>query len=93
MGTLTDEDLDAVEQLMKQRRHVKLPREKWSSAMLKAMLDKVGPLVQEVRELRKQRDILKLTLDVELESLMLRAVNGVMADAKAAIKDQARNIR
>ncbi len=94
METLTDEDLDAIEQLMKQRSHVKLPREKWSAAMLKSMLDKVGPLLREVRQLRKEREILKLTIEMDIESTMLKMLKPIsLDDIKTEIVKKAKSLR
>jgi cytochrome P450 len=53
---MTEEDLGAIEQLMKQRRHVILAEEGWSRGMANAMLDKIPELIQEVRNFQKDRE-------------------------------------
>lgn len=72
---MTEEDLAAIEQLMKNRVHVILSAEAWSAAMAKAMLDKIPELLKEIRQLHGERKILKLALDMDLESLKLDAQN------------------
>lgn len=72
---MTEEDLAAIEQLMKNRVHVLLPAEAWSAAMIRAMLDKIPELLKEIRRLQGERKILKLALDMDLESLKLDAQN------------------
>ncbi len=57
---MTEEDLQAIEQLMRSRIHVRLPGEQWSSGMTKAMLDKIPELITEVRRLQAELDTLNL---------------------------------
>ena len=49
---MTEEDLVSIEQLMKNRVHVRLSTEQWSAGMTKAMLDKIPELIKEVRRLQ-----------------------------------------
>lgn len=51
---MTEEDLVAIEHLMKQRPHVFLSNEEWSRSMANAMLDKIPELVASVRELLRK---------------------------------------
>lgn len=53
---MTEEDLVAIEQLMKQRPHVFLSNEEWSRSMANAMLDKIPDLIQAVRNLQKDHE-------------------------------------
>ena len=46
---MDEEDLVAIESLVKQRVYVFPPSEEWSAAMTKGMIDKIPLLVAEVR--------------------------------------------
>lgn len=50
---MTEEDLAAIEGLLKNRLHIILPEEDWSRAMTNALFDKIPDLVAGVRELLK----------------------------------------
>jgi len=82
---LTDEDLEGIEKLMTQRSHVLLPQEDWSRVTLLAMLDKVPVLLEEVRRLRKEREILKLTLEMDLDRIALEAMHRTFEQTKTLI--------
>ena len=66
---MTEEDLFAIETLLKQRFYVRLPAEEWSAGMTKAMLDKIPELVSEVRRRIEERRTLISTLEMNLETL------------------------
>lgn len=53
---MTEEDLVAIETLLKQRRHVLFPQEEWSRGMLNGMLNKIPELVAEVRKLSREKE-------------------------------------
>lgn len=72
---MTEEDLVAIERLVKQRVYVQLPTEEWSAGMTKAMLDKIPELVAEVRRRTKEREILVATIEMNLETFKMDSMN------------------
>lgn len=53
---MTEEDLVAIETLLKRRGNVIFPQEEWSRGMLNGMLNKIPLLVAEIRKLSKEKD-------------------------------------
>lgn len=72
---MTEEELAAIESLLKQQVHVYLSEDEWSRATVKAMLEKIPLLIAAVRGERQGREILVQAIENDILSLRIQANN------------------